>query len=223
MMVVAASQAATAGPASQALPSKVQESIMPARLGSRAELRSDQSPASLPPPPRQQSMNPALTQISVVCMQFDRDIPRRGARYFSQPKTAEGEVQLCQKNCAKEGGDGIQRCVWDCETDRSADMYTRTIVWTVTPGQVTLGPFSSGECILHIAITSSKWQRRDDENRPWTDIPGTERTSQVCSYAPVESGQYRAVGVITIDGHTDMYASDNILTVEGEQVDTQPP
>ena len=79
MMVVASSQAATAGPASQALPSKVQGSIMPARLGRRAELRSDQSPASLPPPPRQQSMNPALTQISVVCMQFDRDIPRRGA------------------------------------------------------------------------------------------------------------------------------------------------
>ena len=221
MMVVAASQAATAGPASQALPSKLREPAMPARLGSRAELLSFQSPGSLPP--RQESINPALTQISVVCMQRERDVPPRGARYFSQPKTAEGEAQTCQKNCATEGGDAIQRCVWDCETNPSGDTYTPTIAWTVRSGQVTLGSFTAGGCILHGAITSSKWQRRDNENSQWTDIPGTERTGQVCSYSPTESGQYRAVGVINIDGNVDMYASNNILTVESEQVDPQPP
>ena len=49
-------------------------------------------------------------------MQLERDVPPRGARYFSQPKTAEGDLQTCQKNCVTEGGDAIQRCVWDCET-----------------------------------------------------------------------------------------------------------
>ena len=32
-------------------------------------------------------------------MQPDRDIPTRGARYFSQPKRAEGPVQTCQQGC----------------------------------------------------------------------------------------------------------------------------
>ncbi len=223
MMVVAASQAATAGPASQALPSKVQESVMPARLGSRAELRSDQSPDSLPPPPRQQSMNPALTQISVVCMQFDRDIPRRGARYFSQPKTAEGEVQLCQKNCATDGGDAIQRCVWHCETNPAgpaSDPYTPLEGWTVFQGSIRLG-FTVSGCFDYDNVTiggvgytvhSSKWQRRDDENSPWTDIPDTDYEGGVCSRSMLNHGQYRVVGEITINGERGMYATSNFIT-----------
>ena len=220
MMVVASSQAATAGPAAQARPSKLRGPAMRAALGSLAELLPYQSPG--PPPPRQQSMNSALTQVTVVCMQRERDVPLRGARYFSQPKTAEGEVQVCQKNCATEGGDAIQQCVWDCETNPSGETYTTTPIWIVRSGQVTLGNFTAGGCIVHDAITSSKWQRRDDGNSPWTDIPGTEQTGRVCSYSPTEPGQYRAVGVLNIDGNVDMYASNNILTVEGEQVDTQP-
>ncbi|MDE2809027.1 MAG: hypothetical protein OXN90_11490 [Gemmatimonadota bacterium] len=58
-----------------------------------------------------------LTQLSVVCMQKDRDIPTRGARYFSQPKTAQDAVQLCQQNCVLNETDNIQECVWDCEAD----------------------------------------------------------------------------------------------------------
>ena len=58
-----------------------------------------------------------ITQLSVVCMQGDRDIPTRGARYFSQPKTAQGAVQLCQQDCVLNETDNIQECVWNCEAD----------------------------------------------------------------------------------------------------------
>ena len=62
-----------------------------------------------------------ITQLSVVCMQRDRDIPTRGARYFSQPKTAQDEVQLCQQNCVLNETDNIQECVWNCGVNASED------------------------------------------------------------------------------------------------------
>ena len=229
MMVVASSQAATAGPASQARPSKPLAPAIPTALGRLAELRSYQPAGSLPP--RQQSMNPALTQISVVCMQLERDVPLRGARYFSQPETAEGDVQTCQKNCATEGGDAIQRCVWDCETNPSGDPYTPLESWTVSDGRVQFFFFSAGQCVnldnttlngVTYTIHSSKWQKRADANNAWTDISGTEHTGGVCSYSPSEPGQYRGVAEISIDGERGKYATKNILTVEGEQVDSQP-
>ena len=58
---------------------------------------------------------PAITQLSVVCMQRDHGIPTRGARYFSKPKAAEGPVQMCQRECVLNETDNIQECVWRCE------------------------------------------------------------------------------------------------------------
>ncbi len=58
-----------------------------------------------------------LTQLSVVCMQQEHDIPTRGARYFSQPKATQGAVQLCQRDCALNEVSNIQRCVWQCEAN----------------------------------------------------------------------------------------------------------
>ena len=104
MMVVAASQAATAGPASQALPSKLREPAMPARFGSRAELLSYQSPGSLPP--RQQSMNPALTQISVVCMQLERDVPLARCQVLLPAEDSRGR----RADVPEELRDGRRRC-----------------------------------------------------------------------------------------------------------------
>ena len=49
-----------------------------------------------------------ITQVSVVCMQIGQDIPTRGARYFSQPKTAQDPVQLCQQKCVLDGRGNIQ-------------------------------------------------------------------------------------------------------------------
>ena len=59
--------------------------------------------------------NSAITRLSVVCMQIDHDIPTRGARYFSVPKTAQNDVQGCQRNCVLEETENIQLCVWKCE------------------------------------------------------------------------------------------------------------
>ena len=56
-----------------------------------------------------------ITQVSVVCMQLDNDIPTRGARYFSRPKTAQDAVQQCQKDCVLDETYYIQRCVWRCD------------------------------------------------------------------------------------------------------------
>ena len=59
--------------------------------------------------------NSGITPLSVVCMQIDHDIPTRGARYFSVPKTAQNDVQGCQRNCVLEETENIQLCVWKCE------------------------------------------------------------------------------------------------------------
>ena len=58
-----------------------------------------------------------LIALSVVCMQIEKGIPARGSRFFSQPKSPVGTVQMCQRNCVVAGGDAIQRCVWQCEVD----------------------------------------------------------------------------------------------------------
>ena len=61
-----------------------------------------------------------LIALSVVCMQIEKGIPKRGSRFFSQPKSPAGAVQMCQRNCVVAGGDAIQRCVWECEVGAAA-------------------------------------------------------------------------------------------------------
>ena len=155
-------------------------------------------------------------------MQLERDVPPRGARYFSQPKTAEGDMQTCQKNCVTEGGDAIQRCVWDCETNPSGDPYTPLESWTVSDGRVQFFFFSAGQCVIvgnttlngvTYTIHNSKWQRRTNASSAWMDIPGTEQTGRICSYSPTEPGQYRGVGELSIGGTRNKYSSKNTLTV----------
>ena len=64
----------------------------------------------------------SFTQLDVVCMQrLALEIPPRGARYFSQPKSAEGPVQLCQRDCALNRTENVQQCVWACETRAARD------------------------------------------------------------------------------------------------------
>ena len=65
------------------------------------------------------SAQPTITRLQVVCMQQDREIPIRGARYFSKLKPAEGSVQTCQRNCVLNHQDYIHQCVWRCEEDDS--------------------------------------------------------------------------------------------------------
>ena len=78
--------------------------------------------------PDYSNSNSTITQISVVCMQQVGDIPKRGGRYFSQPKTAQGAVQECQRNCVLDEALSIQGCVWNCErtTDEPASASIAT-------------------------------------------------------------------------------------------------
>ena len=62
-----------------------------------------------------------ITQLQVVCMQLQGEIPIRGARYFSQPKPAEGPTQTCQRDCVLNHEDYIQQCVWRCDDEGSTD------------------------------------------------------------------------------------------------------
>ena len=55
-----------------------------------------------------------FVQLNVVCMQFEHDIPTRGARYFSVANAAEGPVETCQKQCVLDESANIQSCVWQC-------------------------------------------------------------------------------------------------------------
>ena len=232
MMVVSSSQAAGTGSAAQSRPIKTTDPAIAAAFETFRRFEqpnAHQSPEVLLP--RMQSHNPALTQISVVCMQLGRDLPTRGARYFSKPKEAEGAVQQCQKDCATAGAANIQVCVWQCELDPNHatpaldtgdDPYEPFQGFRISNGRVQLSFFSAGGCInltnatvngITYTFHTSHWQRRANEDAPWTDISGTEHEGGVCSYSPTEQGQYRAVGEVSIDGVRGKYSSENILTV----------
>ena len=68
-----------------------------------------------------QSSQAPILQLSVVCMQSGADIPKRGARYFSEPKATEGRIQTCQRNCVLSETAKIQECVWKCEENAAGN------------------------------------------------------------------------------------------------------
>ena len=63
-------------------------------------------------------------------------------------------------------------------------------------------------------VHSSKWQRRDNAESEWTDIPGTEEDrAYACPYETDAPGEYRLVGDLTVDGVRGLYRSGNTFTV----------
>ncbi len=110
------------------------------------------------------------------------------------------------------------------EATGPADMYTPLEGLTVAHGQVSLGDFALTFCLDVLApglsppgsgvtytVHTSKWQRRDDANAPWTDVEGQTYEGRVCPYSPTEPGQYRLVGDLTV---RRMNSSENWFTVE---------
>ena len=130
MMVVGASQVSAATSLQDDL-----EDLMPtvSRGGMVSAIPAswglDPSSNSCVPRSMSQSSN-VLTRLDVVCMQFDRAIPARGARYFSQPKAPQGPVQTCQRNCVLNASQNVQECVWKCEGSAPAagpDLVVETV------------------------------------------------------------------------------------------------
>ena len=101
-------------------------------------------------------------------------------------------------------------------TTETTGEYMSAPFWRVRPGWIDLGQFHAGGCIVlgTGTIASSQWQRRDNPDSPWVDVPGTELTGRVCPLSPTEPGQYRQVGVINVDGELGMWASSNFITVD---------
>ncbi len=103
-----------------------------------------------------------------------------------------------------------------------AGNYKRLEGLRISPGRVQFLFASAGRCInlqnsvingVTYTTHTSKWQRRNSSTDTWTDIPGTERNG-LCSYTPTESGKYRLVCDITIDGTRGKYRSENTISVD---------
>ena len=70
-------------------------------------------------------------------------------------------------------------------------------------------------------VKSSKWQYSKGEDSEWVDIPGSERTGEICAFDPSYidikgGGLYRFVAEISIDGEVGKYAPGSIIRVLGE-------
>ena len=100
-----------------------------------------------------------------------------------------------------------------------ADPYVFQGLFSVASGEVIIGPISSEGFIgvedvvfdnVHYAVVSSKWQRRAAPNGEWADIPGTETAGELCAFTPTQSGEYRLVAEIRIDGRGGRYSSNTI-------------
>ena len=94
----------------------------------------------------------------------------------------------------------------------------------VSPGLVQYGVFAIAACFnlpanltfngVTLTLHSSWWQRRDNADSPWEDVPDTVREGGLCAHNPTESGEYRLVGDITVDGTRGNYSSENTFTVD---------
>ena len=65
-------------------------------------------------------------------------------------------------------------------------------------------------------VQSSKWQYSKGDDSEWVDIPGSERTGEICAFDPSYidikgGGLYRYVAEISIDGEVGKYASIAVL------------
>ena len=106
--------------------------------------------------------------------------------------------------------------------EEADDPYTSLGSLTVSSGRVQFLFFSAGGCIsidstingVRYTTHYSKWQRRDNAESSWEDIPGTRQDGGLCPYIPADPGQYRLVCEISINGVRGKYRSTNTLTVE---------
>ena len=70
------------------------------------------------------------------------------------------------------------------------------------------------------SVRNSKWQRRDDSNTPWVDVPDSERATGLYGYVVTLPGEYRWVGEVNHNGVWGKYASGNILQLTPEGTTT---
>ncbi len=94
--------------------------------------------------------------------------------------------------------------------------------WTVYDGGYGFEFLRTSGCIsfssrmlvgVSYTVRTSVWQARADSTAEWADLPGTEKTGEICGYNPSEPGEYRGVAEITIDGVPGLYSSSDTVTI----------
>ena len=99
----------------------------------------------------------------------------------------------------------------------------RLVAMTVSTGSIVLGGTTLTDCQeisettiddVTYTVHNSKWQTRSRVGATWEDVSGTVRTdSQLCSYSPGDSADYRMAFEMTIDGERANYSS-NVMSSE---------
>ena len=84
--------------------------------------------------------------------------------------------------------------------------------FSMSAGCITLSATING---VRYSTVSSKWQRRGEDSE-WIDVPGTEKSGQMCGWIPDMPGEYRLVADIEVDGVLRKYASGNTIVVAGD-------
>ena len=127
-----------------------------------------------------------LQVLSVVCMQRGAELPTRGARYFSKSKSAATTVELCQQECVLNEEEGIQGCVWECETtggEESQQSQSTNFAYGMQPNQLLRDisrSVAGGKNIDSIAPLAYKTERRFSETPDVsTDTPSVEITDSI--------------------------------------------
>jgi len=145
------------------------------------------------------------------------------ARRLSGTPSTAGTYDMTYRVRDVDGDtDTLTSTITVMEPSGPSDDYTPLEGLRVSPGRIQYQFFSTGGCIqltnttlngVTYSVHSSKWQRRDDADSPWMDVAGTEQTGAVCALDPTETGEYRLVGEISIDGTRGRYSSENTIIV----------
>ena len=94
--------------------------------------------------------------------------------------------------------------------------------WTVSDGGVKLEYLTSTNCfsvasamLVGVSYTAhaSRWQARVDAQSEWVDLPGTQKSGQLCAYSPTEPGEYRGVADVSVDQVPGLYSSSNSISI----------
>ena len=151
---------------------------------------------------------------SIVCANPPVRVPDSGA----------AEVPADSGDSADSGdnGDSGDSGSSDDAAGAAEPVYERFVPIEVASGRITLGLESTTACVavnelnllgITYTVLRSAWQYRATESEDWSTIDETETELELCAYAPTQSGQYRLIGDVEVNGVLNHYAS-NVLNVD---------
>ncbi len=161
---------------------------------------------------------------------FNNPVPRFGYARGMAASPDGRHVYLATQNDGILIFERIGNAVADAGATED-DGHVRLDVLSVSSGDVSFGPLSTGGCIglvdttldgVTYSIGGSRWQTRDAAGGDWADVEGTATTGEICAYTPSAPGEYRLVAEITIDGETGRYRSNTLVADQLEEAGDEP-